>query len=98
MIITITGTPGAGKTSVAKELAKRLGMKFYSVGAIRGQMAIDRGITIHELNAMGTESDVIADQKQKELGASGENLIIEGRLSWFFIPDSFKVLVTVDQN
>jgi len=98
MIITISGLPGAGKTSVAKELAQRLDMKFLSVGDIRGQMAIERGITIDELNAMGTESDILADNKQKEIAASGGNLVIEGRISWYLIPNSFKVLVTVDPD
>jgi len=98
MIITISGLPGAGKTSVAKELAKRLGYKTLSVGDIRGQMAIERGITIDELNAMGTESDRLADQKQKEIAASNDNIIIEGRISWYLISGSFKILVTVDPN
>ena len=38
---TITGTPGAGKTSVAKVLAKRLGIKFYSAGDILEKMAAE---------------------------------------------------------
>jgi cytidylate kinase len=95
MIITISGLPGAGKTSLAKELAKRLNLKLLSVGDIRGQMAIERGITIDELNAMGTEIDLLADQKQKEIAATNDNIIIEGRISWYLIPKSFKILVTV---
>jgi CMP/dCMP kinase len=96
MTITIAGLPGAGKTSVAKELAKRLGYEFVSVGEIRGQMAIERGITIDELNEMGTESDHLADAKQVEIAKRDPNTIIEGRISWYVIPNSFKILVTVD--
>lgn len=98
MIITINGLPGAGKTSVAKELAERLGFGYVSVGEIRGQMAIEKGITIDELNAMGTESDRLADAKQIEIGKSGKDMIVEGRVSWHLIPDSFKILVVVDPN
>lgn len=95
MIITINGLPGAGKTSVAKELAERLGFGYVSVGEIRGQMAIEKGITIDELNALGTESDRLADARQIEIGKSGKDMIVEGRVSWHLIPDSFKILVVV---
>lgn len=96
MIITIAGLPGAGKTSVAKELAKRLGFEFVSVGELRGQMAIDQKMTIDELNDLGTESDTVVDAKQIALAKAKENVILEGRISWHIIPESFKILVTVD--
>ena len=101
MIISITGGPGTGKTSVAKLLAERLGYKFYSVGGIRGQMAIERGITINELNTLGEtdpSTDVPVDDKQRELGTTEDNFVIEGRVSWHFIPHSFKVLLTCDTD
>lgn len=101
MIISITGGPGTGKTSVGKELAKRLGYHFYSVGDLRGNMALERGITIDELNAQGEtddSTDVPIDNKQRELGQTEDNFVIEGRLSWHFIPHSFKVLLTCELN
>jgi predicted cytidylate kinase len=98
MLITIAGLPGAGKTSVAKELAARLGINRVSVGDIRGQMAMEKGITIDELNALGTASDKLADQKQMEIAATWKDGIVEGRISWHLIPASFKILVTVDPD
>ena len=50
MIITISGKPGAGKTTVGKAVAARLGLEFYSMGDLRGKMASDRGLTIDELS------------------------------------------------
>jgi cytidylate kinase len=97
MIISITGAPGTGKTSVGKLLAKRLGYNFYSVGDLRGKMAMERGMTIDELNKLGEKdasTDTMADDYQRELGTKEDNFIIEGRLSWHFIPHSFKVLLT----
>jgi cytidylate kinase len=99
MIITISGLPGSGKSSVGRELAKRLNYEFMSVGDLRGQMAIAKGLTLDELNKLGeTEdwTDKEADEKQKEIGRTKDNLVMEGRLSWHFIPNSFKVLLTVD--
>ncbi len=101
MIITITGLPGSGKTTVIKQLSQTLGIPWYSVGNLRGKMAEARGISIDELNALGeTESftDKEVDDYQTALGASGESFVIDGRLSWYFIPHSFKVFLEVDPD
>ena len=99
MIITISGVPGSGKTSVGHILAARLGMRFTSVGELRGQMARERNMTIAELNALG-ETDPVTDTQvddyQRKLGATDDKLVMEGRLSWYFIPNSFKILLLCD--
>lgn len=99
MIISISGMPGSGKTSVGRILADRLKMKFYSVGDLRGKMAMERGITLDELNALGENdksTDAIADEYQTALGQKEDNFIMEGRLSWHFIPHSFKIFLNCD--
>jgi cytidylate kinase len=99
MILSISGVPGSGKTSAAKLLATSLGMKFYSVGDLRGKMALERGMTIDQLNALGEidpSTDHDADEYQRKLGEMEDGFVIEGRLSWHFIPHSFKVLLLCD--
>ncbi len=99
MIITITGMPGAGKSTIATMLSQRLAIPWYSMGNLRGKMAAERGMTIDELNTLGereafTDNDV--DAYQAKLGREQDNFIMEGRLSWHFIPQSFKVFLDVD--
>ena len=56
-------------------------------------------MTIDEWNAHGEgnqETDVPIDEEQRELGKKEDNCIIDGRLSWYFIPHSFKVFLDVD--
>lgn len=99
MILTIAGSPGTGKTSVGKILADKLGYRFYSMGGLRGNMALEKGLTLDELNALGEQessTDIPVDEYQKELGQKEDNFVIEGRLSWHFIPHSFKILLTCD--
>jgi CMP/dCMP kinase len=98
MIITITGTPGSGKTSVAKELAKRLGYKFISTGDRMAKIAEENNTTLDELLSRGDQTDRLVDDYQKKLGETEDNIIVEGKIAWFLIPKSFKILVTCDEN
>jgi len=101
MIITISGQAGSGKSTVAAALAKKLGFRHYSIGDIRRKMAKERGITLAELNKLGekemfTDKDV--DGYQKGLGEKEDNFVIDGRLSFHFIPHSVKVYLKADIN
>lgn len=99
MIITLSGVPGAGKSTIKALLAERLNYKAHSMGDMRGEMAKARGLTIDEFNALGMDSietDQAADAFQTELGNKEDDFVIDGWLSWHFIPQSFKVFLTVD--
>ena len=101
MIITISGTPGSGKSTVAKILAQRLKLKHYSMGDMRGKMALDRGMTIDELNKLGeTESftDKEVDEYQRTLGQNDDNFVIDSRLGFHFIPHSYKIFLSVNER
>lgn len=99
MIITLSGMPGSGKSTVAKILARRLRMKRYYIGELRRKMAKERGMTLEELNRLGEReawTDKVVDDYQKELGKKEDNFIIEGRTSFLFIPRSVKIFLDVD--
>ncbi|OGL66945.1 hypothetical protein A2856_00380 [Candidatus Uhrbacteria bacterium RIFCSPHIGHO2_01_FULL_63_20] len=101
MVITLSGLPGSGKTTIASMLAERLGVNWYSMGDLRGKMAAERGLTIDQLNELGEKeafTDKEVDDYQAKLGVSGESFVIDGRLSWHFIPDAFKVFLYVDPS
>ncbi len=94
MIITISGQAGSGKSTVARMLAKMLGFKHYSIGDLRREMALKKGITLAELNRLGEKEDFTdkdVDEHQKMLGEKEDNFVIDGRTSFHFIPHAVKV-------
>jgi cytidylate kinase len=96
MIITIGGSSGGGKSSISKALAAKLGYKRYSAGDIWRNCAAERGMALHDFNKLAkTDSsiDKMADDALKKLGEIEDDVVVEGRMAFFFIPDSIKIFV-----
>ena len=98
MIISLTGTPSSGKSYLARELAKELGLRQYSVGDLRRLEAQKRGLSIAEFDNLDEDTDTMFDKQQQQLGVDEDDFVIDGRLSWHFIPHSFKVFVTASED
>lgn len=99
MKVTISGTPGSGKSVVAKKLCKELNLEYYDLGKIRRQMAEDHNMSLEELNTIGeTEewTDKEPDERMKKIGQEKDNFIFVGRLAFHFIPDSKKIFLKCD--
>jgi len=99
MIVTISGHAGSGKSTVAKELAKKLEYKHYSNGDFMRQMAVERDVTLIELSRMAETDKSIdkeIDDRQIKIGKEEDNFIIDSRLGWHFMPDAVKIFLTVD--
>jgi cytidylate kinase len=100
-ILTVSGLIGSGKTSVCRELSALTGWRVVSAGTILRRMAEDRGLSVIELNeiAKTDESiDKLIDDQLIALRDSSESLIVDSRLAWHFIPNSYKVHLIVDTS
>lgn len=101
MIISISGDLGSGKSTLAKNLAEKLNWPRYYMGGLRRKKAQERGMTLAEYNKLGEidiSTDIEVDEYQKKLGETDDNFIIEGRTSWYFIPHSLKLYISVDEQ
>jgi cytidylate kinase len=99
-IITLTGDLGSGKSTVSAILKKELGFGYIYTGDILRRIAERHKMSVLELNKYAEthpEIDEEVDNTFKNL-ADAENLIIDSRLAWHFLPDSFKVFLTVHPN
>ncbi len=98
-IVTLSGDIGGGKSSVARILAQRLNFQLISAGAIQREIATGMGLTTLQLNersAMDRSVDDRIDSYTQALGETGNQIIVDSRLAWHFIPSAFKVFLSVD--
>ncbi|MFH0840424.1 MAG: cytidylate kinase family protein [bacterium] len=99
MIISLSGLPGSGKSFIAEKLAHKLGWPRYYMGGLRRKMAEEKGLTLAEYNKLGEtdpSTDLEVDTYQRKLGQTEDNFVIEGRTSWYFIPKSLKIFLSID--
>lgn len=97
-IITIAGTLGSGKSSTAKKVAEILEYKHFSTGDFMRSIADEKGIPLGELSKVAETDrsiDKILDDRNKEIGEM-ENIVLDSRLGFYFISDSFKVFLELD--
>lgn len=98
-IITIAGKPASGKSTSAKLVAKELGYKHYSTGDLFREIAAGQHHDVLEANLHAerdTSIDIKVDERQRSLGLTEDNFVIDARLGWHFIPSSFKVYLDLD--
>jgi len=97
-IISITGDLGSGKSTVSKLLCEQLNYDYVYTGKIQREIANRYNMTTLELNKYAEthpEIDEEIDTTFKSLNGSTD-LIVDSRLAWFFIPNSFKVYLKTD--
>lgn len=100
-IIALSGDIGGGKSSVATALQQLTGYEIIGTGAIQRTIAKQRGITTLELNHISQTDRSVDDEIDNyviNLGKTRDELIIDSRLAWHFIPDAFKVFLKVDPH
>ena len=85
MLITISGEPGSGKTTVARLLARRLDLPHVYAGNLYRQEAERRGLSLEQFNELCERDhsiDRALDAAMAEHARRGD-VILEGRLAGF---------------
>jgi cytidylate kinase len=100
-IITIAGSPGSGKSSTAKAVASVLGFRHFSSGDLFRQLAVERGESIEAMNISAEvqrDIDLKVDNLLREIYRTEEQLVIDSRMAWRWMPSSFKVFLILDSQ
>ena len=98
MIVTVSGAPGSGTTTVAKEIAAELGLRWVNSGDLFRKIATERNISLRELGRLAErtpEIDYLIDDTQKAMAKDGGG-VFEGRLSGHMLEADLKILLKAD--
>lgn len=98
-IISLAGDLAAGKGTVSKILIKDLDYGIYRNGEYARKLARDMGLDITSFNEYLTEHpeiDLQIEKSASEYAKDHDNFIIDARLGWYAVPESFKVYLRVD--
>ncbi|MHC1626301.1 MAG: (d)CMP kinase [Methanoculleaceae archaeon] len=91
MRITISGPPGSGTTSLARQLAVERNMRVVSAGEIFRQLAMERGMDLAGFSRCAESDpsiDRLIDERQAQIGMEEDDIILEGRLSGWMVKNA----------
>lgn len=98
-IITIAGDLASGKSRITNILQEKLGYEIYRNGEYARKLAKEKGLDITSFNEYLKDHPEIDREIEKSAAIYAkqhDNLIIDARLGWYAVPDSFKVYLKVD--
>ncbi|TXT64948.1 MAG: Cytidylate kinase [Promethearchaeota archaeon] len=90
MILAIGGFHGTGKSTVAKKLAEKLNLKYYSTGEAFRDLAEEFGMNLEEFSKYAEahpEIDKNLDEKVIQVAKNTDKIIIESLLSAYLLKD-----------
>ena len=97
-IITVSGKPGSGKSSTSDKVAELLGYTRYSAGEEARKYIQQHKITLAQFNKKAEDDhsiDQMIDESLRNL-RDQEDIVIDSRLGFYWIPESFKVYLDLD--
>ena len=98
-IISLAGDLSSGKGTVSNILKDKLGYEIYRNGEYFRSLAKEHNMSVTEFNIYVKSHPEIDRQIEKsaEIYAKNhDNIIIDARLGWYVVPNSFKVYLKVD--
>ncbi len=101
MLLSMSGLPGSGTTTVSKLLAEHYGVDLVNAGDVFRGLAKEHGMTLAEFGALAESDasiDVKIDERQKEIANTRDDIILEGRLAGHMAEKALKVWIKAPIN
>ena len=100
MKITISGTPGSGKSVVSKYISNKFSLKYYGIGELMRTFAKKKKIDLIELDKLLEKNEKL-DKKFNEYIKKlnkEKNFIVDSRLGFLFIKKGIHIFLDADIN
>ena len=100
-IISMAGDLGSGKSTVANMICEKLSYPIHKNGDYFRKLGMEMGMSVTEFNEYvkaHPEIDNQIENSARNAADENEKLVIDARLGWYAVPESFKVYLTVDIN
>lgn len=84
MLITVSGLPGSGTSTISRLLAESYELELISSGEVFRRIAKEKGMTLSEFGAMAEKDpsiDLAIDKNQRAIIRSQDNVVLESRLA-----------------
>lgn len=98
-IITITGDHASGQGTLSNNLQSKLNYEIYRNGQYVRNLAKEKGMSIIEFQTYLNEHpdlDKDVEKSAAKYASTHDNLIIDAKLGWYAVPESFKIYLKVD--
>lgn len=98
-IITITGDHASGQGTLSNNLQAKLNYEIYRNGQYVRNLAKEKGMSIIEFQTYLNEHpdlDRDVENSAAKYASTHDNLIIDAKLGWYAVPESFKIYLKVD--
>lgn len=100
-IISLTGDIASGKGAVSNILSEKLNYSIYRNGEYFRKLAKEHNMNVKQFNKYcedHPEIDYDIENSAKEYAKTHDNFIIDARLGFYAVNQSFKVYLKVDSN
>ncbi|ERG97885.1 MAG: cytidylate kinase, putative, partial [Haloquadratum sp. J07HQX50] len=99
MLLTVSGPPGAGKSTSVQALAEAFELQHISGGDIFRELAADAGMSTVEFNQHAETDDNIdreLDERLREIAITGDDILLESRLAGWLAGEEADIKLWLD--